>query len=136
MFRLLSVQLQEHGSDTTGKQLGGAIRSVLGDGRLGFFLVAKEGDEVVGVAYVSFIWSLEHGGKSSWLDELYVLPRCRGQGVGTALVEAVKERVRILGGAAVDLEVDVEHARAEGLYRRLGFKKLPRTRLVAKVGRG
>jgi GNAT superfamily N-acetyltransferase len=76
---------------------------------------------------------LEHGGKSAWLDELYVLPEKRGRGIGTALVEEVIARCRASGCAAIDLEVDQEHQDAERLYSRHGFKQLPRARWALRV---
>src|SRR5579872_5729184 len=42
----------------------------------------------VGLAYLAYTWTLEHGGQSAWLDELYVVPGERSRGVGTALLRA------------------------------------------------
>jgi GNAT superfamily N-acetyltransferase len=87
----------------------------------------------VGVAYVSFQWSLEHGGKAAWLEELYVLPDLRGGGLGTALLQAALDQAREEECAAVDLEVDGDHRRAETLYRRHGFEPLERARWVRRL---
>jgi GNAT superfamily N-acetyltransferase len=104
---------------------------MLGEPRLGFILLAREG-AAVGVAWVSTTWSLEHGGLTAWLEELYVVPERRSSGIGRALLLDVIERTRKLGCAAIDLEVDVEHARAEHLYQREGFSRLPRARWVRR----
>ena len=71
---------------------------------------------------------------AAWLEELYVVPEDRGQGVGEALLQAALDGVQARGCAAVDLEVDEAHQRAEHLYHRNGFVRLPRTRWVRKVG--
>ena len=127
---LLAAQLEEHSIDLAQSELEAAIDAVLARPELGFFLLAREGTRAVGAAYVSFIWSLEHGGFSSWLDELYVVPERRGRGVGTELLRAVIEHAHNRGCRAVDLEVDQSHARSESLYAREGFRRHRRMRFV------
>jgi ribosomal protein S18 acetylase RimI-like enzyme len=46
---------------------------------------------------------------------------------------AARKRARELGCAAMDLEVDSEHARAAHLYGRDGFEKLHRERWVRRL---
>jgi ribosomal protein S18 acetylase RimI-like enzyme len=77
-----------------------------------------------------YAWWRVRGTRSAWLDELYVLPDCRGRGVGRALLEQAVTAAREMGCAAMDLEVDQEHARAERLYARTGFQSLARSRWV------
>ena len=100
----------------------------------GFFLVAMQEGNCVGVAYVSFIWTLEHGGLAGWLEELYVLPAHREGGVGTLLLIEVMATARAEGCAALDLEISSGHERVRSLYERHGFEGLPRARVVKKLG--
>lgn len=86
--------------------------------------------EIVAVAYVVTILSVEHGGRTGWLEELYVTPNQRQRGIGSALLKGVIKLVRELGLVALDLEVDADHQRAESLYARFGFRRLPRSRWV------
>jgi GNAT superfamily N-acetyltransferase len=132
VLQLLSAQMAEHAIDTPNAALDAAIRGMLEEPRYGFILLAREGATEVGVAWVSTTWSLEHGGLTSWLEELYVIPPQRSSGIGRALLHEVIARTRALGCAAIDLEVDVEHARAEHLYEREGFSRLPRARWVRR----
>ncbi|MGD8623059.1 MAG: GNAT family N-acetyltransferase [Anaerolineae bacterium] len=133
--QLLGRQFAEHDIALAGEALAGAIAPVLDDERLGFFLLARLGGEIAGMAAVSFAWTLEHGGRSAWLDELYVRPRYRGRGLGTALLAGAEREILRAGCAAIDLEVDDAHARAERLYRRTGFRPLPRSRWVKPLER-
>ena len=131
---LLARQFEEHGNPLDPAGLERSVGAALGDGSLGFFLLARSKRTAVGVAYVAFTWALEHGGKTAWLEELYVLPEWRNGGVGRMMLVAGLEEARRQGCAAVDLEVAADHARAEHLYRRNGFVPLPRNRWVRRFG--
>ena len=93
-----------------------------------FIFVAKVADRTVGVAYLSRTWTLERGGDSVWLEELYVEPELRGRGIGQRLLQAAIEHARALGCAGMELEVEANHGRAANLYRRFDFVELPRRR--------
>ena len=56
------------------------------------------------------------------LFALDVGPAFRGQGIGTALVQAVEERARRAGLKGVNLEVSVKNTNAMHLYERLGYR--------------
>jgi GNAT superfamily N-acetyltransferase len=127
---LLHTQLVEHAISTQGDVLERAVAGMLERPDRGVILVARDGGAVVGVAWVSFTWSCEHGGQTAWLEELYVVPALRGRGLGRAMLLEAEARARAAGCAAVDLEVDAEHTRAARLYQREGFSPLPRARWV------
>src|SRR2546429_5683123 len=71
---LLVAQLREHHVATPEAKLASAIEAVLRHPERGRILVAIERGRPVGMAALSFVWPLEHGGRSAWLDELYVEP--------------------------------------------------------------
>jgi GNAT superfamily N-acetyltransferase len=60
------------------------------------------------------------------MEGLCVSEQARGQGLGTALLTAIKDHARERGDRAVRLDVIDTNPRAEALYRREGFE--PRTR--------
>jgi GNAT superfamily N-acetyltransferase len=121
--RLLVEQFDEHDIQTSGEVLEQAIAAILQNEGLGLFLVARDGGDVIGLAVLSFAWTLEHGGKSAWLDELYVIPEHRGRGVGRELLDRVMGEARVLGCKAIDLEVEEAHRRVEHLYQREGYRR-------------
>jgi len=130
LHRLLLRQFEEHHIRVCSEALEKAIAAVIDKENLGFFLMAQKDNGVIGFAYVSFNWTLEHCGKSAWLEELYVIPEWRNRGVGRSLLSAVIQQARACGCGAIDLEVDQSHAQAENLYRRAGFSPLSRSRWV------
>ena len=127
---LLLAQLRGLGESTPRREIASAVAGMLAHPSRGFMLLATLGGSAIGVAYVSFIWTLEYGGRSAWLEELYVRPEHRGRGIGRRLLLAAIARARRQGCRAIDLEVDRRHPRASHLYDREGFVRLPRTRWV------
>lgn len=127
---LLAAQFDEHSIRLAPELLRTGVRGLLGEPQYGFVLLGEYQERNAGLACVSFIWMLEHGGKSAWLDELYVVPELRALGLGTRLLRAACERAAKAGCAAVDLEVDADHERASRLYRREGFLAHRRARWV------
>ena len=134
ILALILDQLAKHSIRVDHEELAKSIDKVLANNELGIFLVARKAKGIVGLAYISFIWSLEHCGLSAWLDELYVVPDQRNLGIGRALLTEVARRAQEQGCSAIDLEVDQNLSRAENLYRRDGFKRLFRTRWVRVLG--
>ncbi|WP_432561984.1 GNAT family N-acetyltransferase [Kineococcus sp. SYSU DK003] len=57
------------------------------------------------------------------LFQLVVHPDHRSQGLGTALVGALEQRVRNRGNREAYLEVEVDNPRALALYERLGYRR-------------
>ena len=126
---LFEAQLLEHKIDTAAADLRKAIQAAIAESRYGFILVAlDDGGEPIGVAYAASLLSLEHGGISGWLEELYVLPKRRGQGIGSRLLEEVIAQAKKRGWRALDLEVDITHERAATLYLRHQYRPLSRSR--------
>lgn len=130
LLNLIQKQFLEHQIDCPADSLETAIHEMFLREGLGFFMVAKNNDQTIGFAAISYAWTLEHGGKSAWLDELYVVAEKRGLGVGSILLESVIEEAKREGCLAIDLEVEADHRRAEHLYARYGFAYLPRRRWV------
>lgn len=120
---LLEAQYREHDIEMGGARLRRALRLLLP--RAGAVFLAGDGD---GVAVLSYAVALEHGGRVAWLDELYVVPHLRGEGLGRALLLAAVAHARSSGCKTVELEVVRGHDRAARLYLRESFHRLPRTR--------
>jgi GNAT superfamily N-acetyltransferase len=127
---LLEAQYREHRIDMAGARLRKALRELV-QGR-GLVLLAWDGGPV-GVAVLSHTFALEHGGKVTWLDELFVVPERRNQGIGLHLLRKARAAARQSGSRALELEVVEGHTRAARLYLREGFSRLPRTRYSLKL---
>lgn len=129
---LLFSQLDEHeiplAKHGPAPSIEAAVDGMLTGAARGAILVARTAGTVAGVAYLAYTWTLEKGGSSVWLEELYVVPALRGRGIGSALLTAAMAHAAAHGCHSMDLEVEASHARAAQLYTRHGFRPLPRSR--------
>jgi ribosomal protein S18 acetylase RimI-like enzyme len=82
-------------------------------------LAAGDGPE--GFAVLRFRPSLYSESLDAYLEELYVVPERRGEGIGRAILEAAMEAAREAGAAHIDLGTSVDDTAARALYEKLGF---------------
>ena len=133
LLDLLEKQFLEHRIPFEAEDQIAALGQLLARDELGFVLLLEEEGQTIGFGVISFAWTLEHGGKSAWLDELYVQPGYRNEGLGSKIIDRALKDAQISGCRALDLEVDVGNNRAEKLYKRYGFKQIERTRWVKEL---
>jgi GNAT superfamily N-acetyltransferase len=85
--------------------------------------LAFRGDETVGIAVCFKGFSTFAAKPLINLHDLFVRDELRGSGVGRALLEAVSEKVRAIGGCKVTLEVQSKNHHARGVYAAAGFEQ-------------
>ncbi|MGN6478864.1 GNAT family N-acetyltransferase [Luteibacter sp.] len=59
------------------------------------------------------------------LKYMYVLPACRGMGLGKQMLEALEAQVRSAGGRLVRLETGTAQLESIELYERSGYRRCP-----------
>lgn len=82
-------------------------------------LVAGDGPD--GIAVLRFRPALWAKGLDAHLEELYVAPEKRGQGMGRALLEETMEVSRHAGAVRIDLGTEETDTEARRLYESAGF---------------
>jgi ribosomal protein S18 acetylase RimI-like enzyme len=82
-------------------------------------LIAGSGPE--GFALLRFRPSLNADALDAHLEELYVVPERRREGIGQAILEAAMDAAREAGAARIDLGTSVDDTAARSLYEKLGF---------------
>jgi GNAT superfamily N-acetyltransferase len=98
-----------------------AMNDLLRDSSLGRVWIIATGSETVGYIVMAFDYSLEYRGKGAWVDEFFVRPAYRGQGIGAHALAFFTGQARELGVKVVHLEVNHGNPAIE-LYRRTGFE--------------
>jgi len=69
-----------------------------------------------------------HEGQVALLDELYVVPALRGQGIGSAVLDRAEAIARQRGAEMLEINVDGQDADARRFYERHGFTPVGRER--------
>lgn len=98
------------------------VLELLEDPSVGRFFMISRGESCVGYLVLSFDFSLEYGGKNAWIDELFVVPQFRGQGIGADAVGFAIEAAEHSGAKVLHLEVNRGNP-AVDLYKRCGFQE-------------
>ena len=87
-------------------------------------VLAEEGGEAVGFALFFPIYSTFRGNWGMYLEDLYVRPAQRGQGIGYALLQRVAQTAVQAGAHRLDWVVLDWNRLALDFYERLGAKPL------------
>lgn len=90
------------------------------DGRARCWLAEKAGEPVAYLLAV-LVFSLEHGGMMAEIDEFFVAPACRGQGMGAALLSHAERVLRESGVRRLQLQLGSGNARAREFYVARGY---------------
>ena len=133
---LLAAQLADHDLPVDAGGVEWAVNSAIDPaaGRWGAWLVLAEFDDgPVGILLANPIVSVEKAGAALWIEELYVVPSRRRQGVARALLDHAIARARVEGLRALDLEVVLTHGDAVALYRSFGFESVDRGRFTLNL---
>ncbi len=98
-------------------------RSLIASGEMTALL---GGDRPDGIAVLRFRPSYWTGALDAYLEELYVAPGKRGQGIGRALLEGAMDAAREAGAARMELGTSEDDTAAISLYESCGFTNLER----------
>ena len=102
-----------------------SLAELLRNPHYGLTYLVREQQTPIAYLVICFDYSLEYRGKGAWIDELFVEPSHRGQGLGTQLLDLAERASREHGAQFLHLEVSHGN-RANELYRRRGFVDHPR----------
>jgi ribosomal protein S18 acetylase RimI-like enzyme len=119
LAKLLHDFQKEYDEPTPGvAALAQRYEKLLGSGEMICLLV---GDGPDGFAQLRFRPTVYSDGLDAYLEELYVVPSLRGQGLGRALLEAAMETSRAEGATRMDLGTAETDVAARKLYESTGF---------------
>ena len=96
----------------------------------GYFFT--DGDNTAGFAVTNRMMQHEAGGVMVWVEDLYIRPAYRGQGLGSRFLAWLEEQLR--GDAVMlRLETEPENERAQELYYRLGYENLNYLQMIKRL---
>lgn len=106
---------------------------LLADDRLGRVWLVEQDRSTVGYVVVTFVFSMEYGGLNALVDDLFIQPTSRHQGLGRTAISQVIESCRARGVRAMHLETEPANGAAMRLYRRVGFKENGRQLMTLRL---
>ena len=91
-----------------------------GVGTQGEFLYCIESDSLL----VGFLWYRPiYGGKTFFINDIFILPEFRGMGYGKATMKELENRAAAQNVGYIELRVAYDNERAHGLYKKSGFSE-------------
>lgn len=98
-----------------------AFAALLSDERLGYVWLIEGGGRDLGYVVLTLRFGMEYGGMMACLDDLFVLPQSRNQGLSTRALQHIAEFCKSAGIRAITVEVAHGNGPAQTVYRRLGM---------------
>lgn len=95
------------------------LRAIVGSGESELWTVRRNG-ATLGMATLALV--VKPGGITARVEDVVVLERARGMGLGRMLVEKLIERARARGATMAQLNSRPSREAANALYKKLGFK--------------
>ena len=93
-------------------------------------LVARAEDQILGVAVLAYHLNISAGDHFASIEDLYVRPEARRQGIGRTLLEEAHERCTRQNVSYV--EVQVEGKEAKTFYTALGYEPESSVRVLSR----
>lgn len=100
---------------------------------LGFVWMAFDEQGAAGICVVCYAISTSMGSVVVKLDDVSVKQDRRGKGVGTYLLEQLKEQLRKESVTRIDVAVHKDNPEAKRFYEKLGFVALNEERMAAVI---
>jgi GNAT superfamily N-acetyltransferase len=115
------------------KGLNNALDLFLERPELGFVWLAHDDRGVAGICIVCYAISTSMGAVVAKLDDVSVKEDRRGAGIGTALLEQLKEQLRKESVTRIDVAVHLENPQAKRFYEKAGFVPLHEERMSCLI---
>lgn len=94
-------------------------------------LILEDESGIAGYLTIAITWSNEAGGKTIWLDELFLKKSSRGKGYGTQVFAWVEKEYP--DAKRFRLEATYSNQKAIALYQRLGYEELKYYQMIKDI---
>lgn len=133
LVELMGEFYREDGDPFDPARATAAFTELLKHDQLGTAWLIRCDGALAGYLACPFTLSLEYGGRTAFVDDLFVRPQYRGRGCGRQAMETVLADCRRRGVRAVHLEVWPANTVARRLYASLGFEHPGRDLLTVRL---
>jgi GNAT superfamily N-acetyltransferase len=119
------------GFDT--QRVGSQLTRLLSAPGLGAGWIAELQGAAVGYLLAVYVFSLEHLGLTAEIDEFFVRPAQRGQGIGAGLLAHAEAEFMRMGCTNVALQLSRDNDSARAFYRRHAYRERSAYELLDKM---
>jgi GNAT superfamily N-acetyltransferase len=110
-----------------------AFTTLLADDRLGFVWFIQPDGQDVGYVVLTLGYSMEYGGPTAFVDDLFVRSPFRRAGFATAALTEMRAFCAQRGIRAIHVETGGDNAAAQAAYQRIGFMHTDRQLLTLRL---
>ena len=119
--------------DNTPAQREAALRRLLENPEFGIVWLVYADEDLAGYIALCRGFSIEFNGFDAFIDEFFLLPEFRGEGIGKMVLDLVKNDAARFEINAIHLEVARDNHNARKLYRAAGFEAREKYLLMSVV---
>lgn len=109
------------GKELEAQQLTQGVQAVLNDCNRGFYTIAEKEGKAVAAALITFEWSDWRNAWYWWIQDVYVKPSYRQQGVFRTLYTHLRTQAQAANVSGLRLYVYKGNTTAQEVYHRLGM---------------
>ncbi len=120
LMPLMRAYCEFYESSPSDEGVIGMLRTLITDQSQGAVFIARKDGTAVGVATLDWKWSSLKGARIGYLEDLFVDPDARGDGIADALIGICADRCRELGMPAMEWLTAPDNHRAQKVYNRTG----------------
>jgi GNAT superfamily N-acetyltransferase len=115
------------------KGLNNALDLFLEHPELGFVWMAYDEKGAAGICVVCYAISTSMGSVVAKLDDVSIKPDRRGKGIGSEMLNQLKDQLRKESVTRIDVAVHLENPEARTFYEKAGFVALNEERLSCLI---
>lgn len=118
----LAMALETEGKTLTADVLRPGVEAVFDDKNKGFYVVAEDGDQIVGGLMVTFEWSDWRNKWFWWIQSVFIRPEHRGRSIYRRMYDFIKLLADERGDVAgFRLYVEHDNVNAQRVYEKVGM---------------
>ena len=121
ILNMMAEYYSEDGYPFNEEQSRAQLTRFINSPTLGNLYVATADKTVVGYLAITFGFSFEYGGQDAFIDELYIVEKYRGKGLGQEAMKLAEIYCKNKGVQALHLEVERHRTAAISLYEKEVF---------------
>ena len=130
LVELMREFYSESGYSLDRQNAEGAFSELLRNSDLGCVWLAEQQGAAAGHVVLTLHYIMEHAGFSAYIDDLFVKPQFRRQGIASALLAELWSECERRACKSVYVEVGSDNSPAIALYRQLGLRPLQDGRVM------